>query len=423
MNSTLRIEQFPGIYDQFAKLLNGKPWLDATRKLKYQITENPLAHERIFMENLVAYGLSYFEKGGIQLEGSDAWPAVLHAISFAAQVCDLVTKAENQKGRQAYLKRINGAFLNPAEIRAIRFENLTALALHRHGASLEWPDAESGPETYDLLVTSTSGLEFEFECKSCSQDKGQPITKQDADAFHHRILKRLLPKPNPGELLFLKIRVPKRLPKNVRELDQLAAAVLNACRESLPITSCGTSVSVHRIPLAIHPGQPLSQSALDTAADSVSGGEEGFRGYVCIDSKASALCVEICSEQAPDIYRAWWRTAKHAVQNQMTGTRPGCLVLRIEGLLKDDFAQLIRDPINPLVEFATKVLDDPRHKHLVAVAYVSDEVMVAVEALTLSAQSKTYVVQRPDNPYRKDILQLILGTHQTTTEKTCRTTS
>lgn len=416
MKSTLRTEQFPEIYAQFAKLLKGKPWLDATRKLKYQITENPLARERIFMENQVAYGLSYFEKGGITLEGTDAWPAVLHAIAFAAQVSDLVAKGENQKGKQAYFKRINGAFLNPAEIRAIRFENLTALAMHRHGASLEWPDAELGPETYDLLVTSASGQEFELECKSCSQDKGQPITKQDADAFHHRILMRPLPQPNPGELLFLKIRVPKRLPKNIQELDQLAAAVLHACKESLPITNCGTSVSVHRIPLPIQPGQILSQSDLDNAANSVSDGEEGFRGYVCIDSKASALCLEICSEQAPDIYKAWWKTTKHAVRDQMTGTRPGCLVMRIEGLLKDDFEQIIRDPINPLVVFAKKALDDPRHQHLIAVAYVSDEVMIEVGAQTQSAQSINYVVQRPDSPYRKDILQLILGGRQATAE-------
>ncbi|RNF58639.1 hypothetical protein EFK68_04595, partial [Pseudomonas aeruginosa] len=145
MITDIRETHFPETYARFADLLQSKPWLKATEKHKLQIKANPFSRSQIYRENRVAYGLSLFEQKGMALAGSEAWPTVQHALSFAAQVCELVDQAQNDAGRQAYLGRIRGAFTNPNEMRAIRFEHLTAMNLFRQGAHIEWPETKKAP--------------------------------------------------------------------------------------------------------------------------------------------------------------------------------------------------------------------------------------------------------------------------------------
>jgi hypothetical protein len=59
----------------------------------------------------------------------------------------------------------------------------------------------------------------------------------------------------------------------------------------------------------------------------------------------------------------------------MSATRPGMLVLRLEGLGTEALARLAEEGPNNLAKFATMVLLDQRHQHLAAVAFVSDETM------------------------------------------------
>lgn len=414
MITDLRETHFPETYARFVELLQGKPWLKVTEMHKLQIKASSFSQDQIYRENRVAYGLTFFEADGMALAGSDAWPTVQHALSFAAQVCELVCQTHDEKGKQAYLGRVRGAFSKPAEMRAIRFEHLAAMMMFRHGAQIEWPETKVGPERFDILATIAEGVSIELECKSCSPDKGRAITEKDAAQFFTHLVQRMVPATNPGEVLVMKIRMPKRLPTAVRDLIQLAEDVTQAFEAGAKATENGVLLAHQRYPYpllekAAHPDQV--KHAVNKLASRFSGETEGHRAIVIADQKPAALSIEICSGRAPEFFDAMWQTAKHAVQNQMTKTRPGCLVMRLEGLTKEELERLAQEVPNPLAWFAEKVLTDDRHQHLACLAYISDEEMTSTIQGTESAQSCSYVFNTREGQYADlGISRFLLGT-------------
>ncbi|EPP9373529.1 hypothetical protein PZF67_005234 [Pseudomonas aeruginosa] len=402
MITDLREAQFPETYARFVELLQGKPWIKATEKHKLQIKANPFSQDQIYKENRVAYGLAFFETDGMALADSDAWPTVQHAMSFAAQVCQLVDQAQDEAGKLGYLGRIRGAFTNPNEMRAIRFEHLTAMTMFRHAAQIDWPETKGGPDRFDILATIPGGMSLEIECKSCSPDKGRPITEKDAAQFFAHLVQRMVSATNPGEVLLMKIRVPKRLPTAVSKLIELADEIKQAFEAGATATKNGVLLvhqryASHLLATPVHPDYILY--AVNELASRLFGAAEGHRAIVFADKKPAVLCVEICSGRAVEFFDAMWETSKHAIQKQMTKTRPGCLVLRLEGLAKEELEQLAKELPNPLEWFAGKVLSDSRHQHLACLAYVSDEEMTTTSPDTESAQSCSYVFDRPNGEY------------------------
>lgn len=411
MLTDLHEAHFPEVYARFTELLQGKPWLKATEKLRPHLKANPLSLARIQNEYGVAYGLTHFDRDGMSLADSKVWPTVQQAMSYAAQVCGLVENAKDEKGKKAYLGRISGSFSNPEEMRAIRFEHLTVMVLHHRGAHIEWPDECSGPERFDLLVSAEDILTFEVECKSCSSDKGRPITTKDASELLNRLTKDLLADVSSRDILVLKVRVPKRLPTAHKDLDSLAAEVAAAFREGKDSTEVGVLLAHANLAAPAAPVPPEEMMhVIYGAASHVFGEPEGHRAIVYNEKKSLSLCIEVCSGRSAQFFNAVWETAKHAVQDQMTKLRPGCLVLRLEGISKDELQHLAGETPNSLAWFATKVLGDVRHEHLACLAYVSDEEMVSLNSGSETAQTSTYVFESPVGKYSKSgIGQFFMG--------------
>ncbi|HCF3031500.1 TPA: hypothetical protein NIB68_005945 [Pseudomonas aeruginosa] len=131
----------------------------------------------------------------------------------------------------------------------------------------------------------------------------------------------------------------------------------------------------------------------------VFGHPEGHRALAFNPEKETAICVEVCSEQTASFFSATWETVKHAIRNQMTKTRPGCLVLRVEGIGKEALEDFLQEQPNTLTLFAEKVFSDPRHQHLACLAYISDETMNETSPGSMTPQSCTYVLDRKEGPY------------------------
>lgn len=403
MITDLRVASFPAIYARFVELFApNKPWLKATEKHQLQFKANPFSEDQIYRDNWVSYGLAFFDAEGMKLAGREIWPTVQRAISFAAQVCDLVDQAEDEKGKQAYLGRIRGAFANPAEMRAIRLELLTAMNFFRDGARIDWPETKVGPERFDILATLADGLQIEVECKSCSPDKGRPIPEKDAAQFFSHLVKLMMPATEHRRVLALKIRVPKRLPTSDVALIKLANEVHQAFKAGIHTTEHGVQVEHHQHVLPFAEGAVPPEElmhAVNELATQAFGHPEGHRVITFRDPMIAALSIDICSEKQNSMLDAMWETAKHAIHNQMTKTRPGCLVLRFEGMSKESLEQVAKLEGNPLTVFARKVLLDDRHQHVACITYVSDEEMTATGPGAESAQSCTYVFDQPGGPY------------------------
>lgn len=414
MITDLRESQFPDIYARFVELLQGKPWIKATEKYKLQIKANPFSQDLIYRQNRVAYGLTFFDADGMALAGSDVWPTVQHALGFAAQVCQLVDQAQEEAAKLAYLGRIRGAFTNPDDMRAIRFEHLTAVSMFKHAAQIDWPETKGGPERFDILATIPGGISLELECKSCSPDKGRPITEKDSSQFFTHLVPKMVAALNPGEVLLIKVRVPKRLPTAESKLIELSDEIKQAFDAGATATENGTLLANHRyyLPLLATPVDPnYILYAVNDLAQRVFGKPEGHRAIVFTKDDSAALCVEVCSGKAIEFFDAMWQTSKHAIRDQMTKTRPGCLVLRLEGVARDELEQFAKQEPNPLKWFADKVLSNSQHQHLACLAYVSDEEMTSHSPGIESAKSCSYVFESPSGEYANlGIGRYLLGT-------------
>lgn len=417
---------FPTVYSSFVALFDGqKPWLKTVEKLQLQISANPYSQFQIRRENRIAYGLATFEDRGMDRIDDESWTEVQHAMIFAAQVCEIVEQATDGKGRDAYIKRIRGAFANPNELRAIRFEHLAAIALYREGASIQWPEITGGADRFDILATDVNGNVIEVECKSCSPDKGRAITEQASAQFFPYMIESLQAIAEPGELIMVKVRLPKRLPTATEDLVDLAARVSMAIHAEESLAQDNVSIECHRYEMwlqgAANDPARVNKSINERASLDFNG-SEGHRMISYCPDDLTGYCIEVCSDRPHSFFEAAWKTAKHAIQNQMSGTRPGMLVLRLEGLGTEALARLAEEEQNNLAKFATIVLLDERHQHLVAVAFVSDETMNETTYASLKPQSSTYVVDRPSGPFSelslgRSLFGLETQTHQPSMNK------
>lgn len=403
MVTDLETWTYPSLYARFADLFDGKkPWIKVVADLQLQIRANPFSQPQIERENRISYGLMAFDRFGLDGAGSAEWPDVHVAMGFAAQVLAIIDQAADEKGRKAYVGRIRGAFANPSELRAIRFEHLTAVALFRQGARIEWPELKGGPDRFDILATDRYGTAVEVECKSCSPDKGRAITESEANQFFPHLIERLTPLAKPGDAIMVKVRVPKRLPRSPESLGALADEIVQAIKTGTSTTASGVQLesrqtSSPEIFLMKEPDR--IKGLINSQASHDFGHPEGHRALAYNPAKSTAVCVEVCSERTASFFSATWETAKHAIRNQMTKTRPGCLVLRVEGLGKEELEDFLQEGPNTLALFAEKVFSDPQHQHLACLAYVSDETLNETSPGSKTPQSCTYVLDRKEGPY------------------------
>jgi hypothetical protein len=111
--------------------------------------------------------------------------------------------------------------------------------------------------------------------------------------------------------------------------------------------------------------------------------------------------VKVC---LPDAYgdrtlRAWEDSAKHAIRRQMSGDRPGCLFIRLEGMSHEAMKSVSAAQPNVLSVFATKILSNDRHKHVAAIVFVSDSEWLETPGKPQLGQSCTYVFNNPGGSF------------------------
>lgn len=412
MITELREDAFPEIYERFVKLLDGKPWIKATKDLQLQINQNRLSGPQIERENREAFGLTFFDEYRMRRRWDPAWAGVQEAMNFVAQVCDMVDSGLGDRGTKAYIGRVKGAFKNSRDMRALRLEHLAAVRFFCQGASITWPDESKGQETYDLLATGLTHTPIEVECKSTSKDKGRLITEKAFVDFLEHLLPAAKAASKPGEALLVRVEVPNRLPTRTSALKELASEVISAIGAGEPSTQGGYRLETHRsFPMFLThtPQAEMKHTGLYHYALEVLGEMQGYRAIELYGN--AGLVFEICSKRENDPLGKLWDTAKKAVRHQMTGTRPGCLILKLEGWSRKEFLMLTESTVNVLGVFAQELFSDEKHQHLACVVFASEEAIEDIDPFHGLAQSCIWVADRQEGAYANlGISQILLGT-------------
>ncbi|HGO9799653.1 TPA: hypothetical protein ACLEB8_004841 [Pseudomonas aeruginosa] len=375
MISETRETLFPETYVRLVTMFPDKPWLKATRSLQYQIKDNPHTREAIERTYRIAYGLTSFDRAGMALVEGAEWQNVKYAMTFAAQALYLIDAAQDEKGKAAYVGRIRGAFKKPGDMRALIFEHLTALHLQMRGLQIEWsPEHKSKQRIFDILAVRDGVPVFEVECKSFSPGKGLQIPEGNAHAFFKPLIARLAELRQPDLFVLLRITVPRKLPTAPKELDLLAQQVVDALLAGQAESAGSVQLSSLTAPIPELRGLSEEKAALaqQILARSLLGGPRGRRYFAPKIVDNFMCCVEVCSASEDDREGAWWDDATKAIQEQMTGSLPGCLVIRLEEMPSDLLKITAGDEQNMLKRFADRVFDNERHKHLACIVFVSD---------------------------------------------------
>jgi hypothetical protein len=220
----LHTRDIPEIYERFAREIGERSWKARAASLKQEIKGNPFLGN-LQQEEAITFQLERLREMQSQFGGQavQAYNDHFHypAASFATQVLSVLDNSSPiLAGR--FRRRVHGAFRNPAEMRALRLELMTATHFLRAGRAVSWPEMNAdtsmqGVGMPDLVVEDLGPSGLEIECKSFSEEKGRKIGRRDALQFfwllksRHWDRLRLL---SVGVVVV--VTVPRNLPKRTR---------------------------------------------------------------------------------------------------------------------------------------------------------------------------------------------------------------
>ncbi|MEI7347883.1 hypothetical protein [Dickeya chrysanthemi] len=407
MRTELRDDEFSEIYAAFTALLPEKPWIKRVSNLQHQINEMPIMQPLLWKQNILAYGLAAFDSHG-KSSDPEVWGAIKQAMIFASQIIDICSESSPANARNL-CRRVSHALNKPDGARGLRFELMVATHLSRKGCGITWMEEHSGEETFDMLA-AVSGVEsVEVECKSLSIDKGEPLTEDKFRELINCLLPLIEPKlPELKRYLYgVSFTFLGKIPDVATERAQLVSALAEAVEAGKKELTgiCTIELRLRSLQSIEH---ELNQDELNILTSELLGHVIGYRlvknlgdqGYLAIDVKSLV----------PSKFdSALSKVAKHAVRKQMTGKRPGCLVIRVERHSRSTLEAFADDEMNSLARRATKLLCTPEYAHLAAVVFVSAPSLERIGESSESEQSRTYVFESESEQHQNLGLGRIFG--------------
>ncbi|AOX07447.1 hypothetical protein Q5O_03385 [Pseudomonas putida JB] len=398
MRTDLRDHEFPELYRRLITLFPDKPWLKRVASLQHQVNENPISKPWLWQVNIVAYGLAAFDAYGLEQVDSESWEAVKQAMIFICQILDIHDTAPPDNARM-FRGRIKGALSNPDDMRGIRFELGMATHLFRQGCSITWTDEHQGDDTFDLLADVPGVGSVEIECKTLSSDKGEPIARDIAYAFINRLFPKIEPAlPFQGRFLYaISLVFQSTIPRDVATQVAIAAEVAGAIKRE--DQSLDGVCSIHLQALDLRPlEEGLEHEHLLDYSNQMLGYEPAHQVIKDL-GEAGYLAIRVQSVVPSKLESAMNDLAKKAIRKQLTGKRPGCLVIRIERHSGESLEALAEDESNWLATRATKLLQNPAHAHLAAIVFVSAPAVTTLTESSETEQSRTYIFENRQGSY------------------------
>lgn len=397
---------FPAIYERLVRLFPERPWLRRVQLLQHQINESPMQGVILRRDNCIAYALSNWERLGLANSDPSLLDESLEAISFAAQVVELCESAAlPEEGSRIFAGRVDGAFRNPPDMRALLFELHIAVHLHRQGCKIVWTDESRGHDTYDMLVKPNDRPAFELECKSFAIDKGHPVPHDLAAAFFSKLMPNLrqILTIRPQTLIVITLSLENGIPSSTAEQKGLAIQVCDAISNSACSVNGFCTLQVHQIELSGVLGEVALTPQLAASIADHHFGEAALFQVVTPLADECWVSVRLRSSTVSQIFSRLFKsvkqTAKRAIRNQLTGSRPGCLALRFEGATGSNLIAMSTERPNPCAMLATELMIDSKHMHLATVSFMSISELTRISETAKTSRGISYYFDNPGGNY------------------------
>lgn len=402
------------LFRRFRYFIGDSNWRQRVKKLEEEIQGNKFLRHHLSQENDIAYQLNHCtnlerQYGTLPVGRMDLSP-VYPALAFVSHCLSTLDRMDAKNRAQA-IGRIQGAFRNPEDMRALQLEFTAGLHFAKLGHRLAWPELEAGGDTYDLLVEDLGPTGLEVECKAVSEEKGRRISTRHALEFWNLMQRDLLAATRGLHRgLSIVITLPGKLPASFAERKDLAKLVVKAILSGQNLICPQASISIDDFDAQLLTGIDWNNAGPGTREliESITGTTNRQVMVTGLKGGGAVICV-IQSNEDDSLFDAIQKTAKRAATEQLTGNRPGLILLEFGGMSPEGMVSLAEHDSIPdnaptgLCRWASKFLSNCTDRdHIVGIGFLSRGSMRRPSSNVVTSSGSAYMFPRRDSSQWND---------------------
>ena len=326
------------------------------------------------------------------------------AMGFAAQALEVMDRS-TVKQANTFVKRVQTAMADAANMHGLRLELQAATHFTRRGHRVSWPKAVPGG-TFDLLIEDLGPSGLEVECKSISESKGRSIHRREALDFWGLIwtdLEGVARNLKAG--LAVVLTLPNRLPDDAGKRASLAQQVVarilvgSGARLDDGADVRITAFDSTRIKAAMSSDPTEFREAVATATATTN------REAALYGTQAGGLLAFVVQSSREDkVLNEVFATLADSAPRQFTGTRGGMFWVALQGL---DAGSLLtvagqdNDPAQSSTGLALEVsqfLSTGAPNYVIGVAFASKSTLVPTVNGDTDSGGSTYCFPNKGSP-------------------------
>lgn len=404
--------EIPGLVERMLGITGPQPWIKRFKWLDRELADNPYMegwlNDRFGLELALRRWLVSAEQGLANGALPDA--GTYELLAFASGVSSiypqLSAKAQN---------RLRGQLLDGLKsdtgLLPLQLEVSTITHLVRAGYTVEAHDLEAGGG-FDFLA-SKDGQEVEVECKMLSGDIGRQIHKRPCAKLCHLltpVLSQLLEAASTG--LLVRITLPGRLTPAPQQHEAIVQAVAKGVVGG-GIATDDCNVRLYEFEIASSPfaaGLDARQKMRDVQSfvGKLASSSGNSNLMLMVSPGERAVIVLLDSSQPDAVLKGIRRQLRDASVDQMTGTRPGCVVVALHDIADEQILSLAHSDSNlragatGLQIMTSDLLQSDSRAHVHSVAYMGRGRLESPEANSFMGQGHAYVVKNEWHPLAND---------------------
>ena len=425
----LNTRDIPAIYERFAREIGVRNWKERVSIVKQEIKGNPFLQKHHLQESAIAFQLEQLRELQQRFGRAPVMAYNDHshypAASFAAQVLSVIDASSHTLAERFRARVRAGLRTNPADLRGLRLELMTATHFLRAGNKVIWPEMSSqyveGQRVCDLLVENLGPLGLELECKSFSNDKGRKITRREALEFFWLVRSNHWNQLRVGTTgVAVVITVERKLSTAYK--DRVALAQLVASQALSGQTGVLEMDGVTLQTLFFDAPQFTEEMR-------TSGGEHGHlrkvleeitgitnKEIVAMSTDAGgALLFAIQSREDDTVMDTIVRTLKDSASTQFTGQRAGMMVAGLDGLNAEQLLNLATQDKAPgavstaLRMHVSRFLGSAGRDHIVGAVFLSSSALRPVVDDTLDSGGTAYNFPKRESSFWSEDFSGLFG--------------
>jgi hypothetical protein len=406
----LHTAEIPETFTRFQDVIGERHWLKRVSLIKADIRGHRFLKDYLIEENAIAFALAecsnlMHRHGVFPMEAAEN-RALYPAISFAAQTLSIIDQSSKQQAKRL-IRRIHGAFQNPDEMRAFRFEMMVATHFVQRGYTIFWPEMEE-TGTFDILVEDIGTNGLQVECKSVSHDKGRKIHRREALEFFQLIKPQLVSASrNLQSGLAVVLTVPDRLPTSIQQRKELVRGVIGVVLTTQNMRfDNGNDIRISDFDVSVL-GNPssierpfIAREAIDKATDTRN------REVMVIGSqKGGAIAFALQSQQDDTLLQYVFDTVSQSAKKQVSKTRPALFLVGLDSLGSKELFNVAMQDFDPqqhptaLRVAVSKFLVNQERDHVVGVGFLSNNNLESKQQGKVESGGTAYVFPKRESSF------------------------